>query len=147
MPLPVFGGGSEGRLLCFFFQAEDGIRDLTVTGVQTCALPISAAAAQGPASADSVVVGDRDAPVDDERADREGAEDGCGDGEPADAEEPDPRVRLGAPAEWRSTLTAAGLPDTLLGVADPGEHGLDLTHAHPSGLATLLAGRPTPLPM
>src|SRR5688572_32392296 len=28
--LPVF----------FFFQAEDGIRDLTVTGVQTCALPI-----------------------------------------------------------------------------------------------------------
>src|SRR2546430_6187393 len=28
--------------LCFFFfQAEDGIRDLTVTGVQTCALPIS----------------------------------------------------------------------------------------------------------
>src|SRR5216683_4508035 len=34
-------------LLCFlffffFFQAEDGIRDLIVTGVQTCALPISA---------------------------------------------------------------------------------------------------------
>src|SRR2546427_8247263 len=30
-------------MLCFvfFFQAEDGIRDLTVTGVQTCALPIS----------------------------------------------------------------------------------------------------------
>src|SRR2546430_17359029 len=27
-------------LLAFFFQAEDGIRDLTVTGVQTCALPI-----------------------------------------------------------------------------------------------------------
>src|SRR2546430_11372989 len=26
----------------FFFQAEDGIRDLTVTGVQTCALPIYA---------------------------------------------------------------------------------------------------------
>src|SRR5207245_2151563 len=28
----------------FFFQAEDGIRDATVTGVQTCALPISSAA-------------------------------------------------------------------------------------------------------
>src|SRR5690606_39558612 len=32
-------------LLCvflfFFFQAEDGIRDFHVTGVQTCALPIS----------------------------------------------------------------------------------------------------------
>src|SRR5438309_4315816 len=27
----------------FFFQAEDGIRDGTVTGVQTCALPISSA--------------------------------------------------------------------------------------------------------
>src|SRR5438046_8842799 len=26
---------------CFFFQAEDGIRDWSVTGVQTCALPIS----------------------------------------------------------------------------------------------------------
>src|SRR5206468_6390610 len=26
----------------FFFQAEDGIRDLIVTGVQTCALPICA---------------------------------------------------------------------------------------------------------
>src|SRR6266478_6945563 len=28
-------------VFCFFFQAEDGIRVLTVTGVQTCALPIS----------------------------------------------------------------------------------------------------------
>src|SRR5216684_8087003 len=27
----------------FFFQAEDGIRDVAVTGVQTCALPISSA--------------------------------------------------------------------------------------------------------
>src|SRR5207249_9115809 len=27
---------------CFFFQAEDGIRDRNVTGVQTCALPIFA---------------------------------------------------------------------------------------------------------
>ena len=28
-------------MLFFFFQAEDGIRDRLVTGVQTCALPIS----------------------------------------------------------------------------------------------------------
>src|SRR5690606_40582238 len=28
-------------VLFFFFQAEDGIRDFHVTGVQTCALPIS----------------------------------------------------------------------------------------------------------
>src|SRR2546430_645289 len=38
-------GDMSGRLRVrgcgfFFFQAEDGIRDLTVTGVQTCALPI-----------------------------------------------------------------------------------------------------------
>src|SRR5207302_6308589 len=32
--------------LFFFFQAEDGIRDFHVTGVQTCALPISALKAQ-----------------------------------------------------------------------------------------------------
>src|SRR5205085_5409510 len=30
----------DARLWQFFSQAEDGIRDLTVTGVQTCALPI-----------------------------------------------------------------------------------------------------------
>src|SRR5687768_17979928 len=28
-------------MLSFFFQAEDGIRDVAVTGVQTCALPIT----------------------------------------------------------------------------------------------------------
>src|SRR5207302_5330546 len=37
-------GSSVGGFLfvffCFFFQAEDGIRDFHVTGVQTCALPI-----------------------------------------------------------------------------------------------------------
>src|SRR2546428_7540805 len=31
----------ESNYVFFFFQAEDGIRDLIVTGVQTCALPIS----------------------------------------------------------------------------------------------------------
>src|SRR5690348_13523803 len=34
------GRKSKGAT-CFFFQAEDGIRDGRVTGVQTCALPIS----------------------------------------------------------------------------------------------------------
>src|SRR6266853_4787366 len=46
----------------FFFQAEDGIRDLTVTGVQTCALPISGGGERqvagpgmgGPAAADEL---------------------------------------------------------------------------------------------
>src|SRR3712207_8203212 len=35
----------------FFFQAEDGIRDIGVTGVQTCALPISSAACAAPPTA------------------------------------------------------------------------------------------------
>src|SRR2546430_2790375 len=49
-------GRRRHRSLFFFFQAEDGIRDLTVTGVQTCALPISRAsssAARLPAAATS----------------------------------------------------------------------------------------------
>src|SRR2546430_9837314 len=41
----VFYRWCNVQRLLFFFQAEDGIRDLTVTGVQTCALPISTAAA------------------------------------------------------------------------------------------------------
>src|SRR5207247_4905043 len=36
----------------FFFQAEDGIRDPLVTGVQTCALPISLHSTAGSDSAD-----------------------------------------------------------------------------------------------
>src|SRR5437762_5930929 len=37
---------------CFFFQAEDGIRDTSVTGVQTCALPIYSRSASAPRSGD-----------------------------------------------------------------------------------------------
>src|SRR6267143_2583524 len=39
----MFGCGGTRTMwsVFFFFQAEDGIRDVTVTGVQTCALPIS----------------------------------------------------------------------------------------------------------
>src|SRR3712207_6949726 len=38
----VYGGAGSDRYVFyfFFFQAEDGIRDIGVTGVQTCALPI-----------------------------------------------------------------------------------------------------------
>src|SRR5438046_5049575 len=38
--------------MCFFFQAEDGIRDWSVTGVQTCALPISVGGEQVDPAAD-----------------------------------------------------------------------------------------------
>src|SRR2546427_1435357 len=50
-------------LFFFFFQAEDGIRDLTVTGVQTCALPISGDADQRGRGlvAGTVVAGERPA--------------------------------------------------------------------------------------
>src|SRR2546429_7260913 len=41
----------------FFFQAEDGIRDVAVTGVQTCALPISQAVPGGWSDAAAVQVG------------------------------------------------------------------------------------------
>src|SRR5438128_8808088 len=40
---------SCSRFVFFFFQAEDGIRDATVTGVQTCALPILGRANLAPA--------------------------------------------------------------------------------------------------
>src|SRR2546430_9623523 len=39
-PLMMLMLPAQGSYVLFFFQAEDGIRDLTVTGVQTCALPI-----------------------------------------------------------------------------------------------------------
>src|SRR2546422_5376554 len=37
----VFVSSMTSYVFFFFFQAEDGIRDVAVTGVQTCALPIS----------------------------------------------------------------------------------------------------------
>src|SRR6266511_5167422 len=47
----------------FFFQAEDGIRDFHVTGVQTCALPISGRlllrGGRGPAVPHRALVGER----------------------------------------------------------------------------------------
>src|SRR2546430_11211536 len=45
----------------FFFQAEDGIRDLTVTGVQTCALPILSPAATSCLITSSIVIPKRPA--------------------------------------------------------------------------------------
>ena len=42
MPLRVGDPAAVKTPFLFFFQAEDGIRDYKVTGVQTCALPIYA---------------------------------------------------------------------------------------------------------
>ncbi|MDP9825763.1 hypothetical protein [Kineosporia succinea] len=47
---------------------------------------------------------------------------------------------------WRRALAGSGLPDTLLTTGPAARDSwLDLTHAHPSGLAQLFAGRPTRL--
>src|SRR2546430_5948290 len=58
-PLLKWGEIVQMRMSCwllfFFFQAEDGIRDLTVTGVQTCALPIFTPAPQRPREGGSVL--------------------------------------------------------------------------------------------
>src|SRR5256885_10824613 len=47
----------------FFFQAEDGIRDYKVTGVQTCALPISSCAHAKVAAAHRARMQHIDAPI------------------------------------------------------------------------------------
>src|SRR5438270_104563 len=51
------------RLEIFFFQAVDGIRDLSVTGVQTCALPISGARSRTSARSPRRRISSRDARV------------------------------------------------------------------------------------
>src|SRR5262249_58491896 len=43
----------------FFFQAEDGIRDWSVTGVQTCALPISFATGRKRLNGEALSFGER----------------------------------------------------------------------------------------
>src|SRR2546430_14392209 len=83
--------------LFFFFQAEDGIRDLTVTGVQTCALPISQAASRPGLQV-------------------EGAAMGRGDGRHDRQPEPGAVVRTG-PVSAEPPERLSELPD-LLGVED-----------------------------
>jgi hypothetical protein len=48
-------------------------------------------------------------------------------------------------AQWRRELTGLGGPDPLMSPGDLHEGSLDLATAHPSGIAMLLAGRPTRL--
>src|SRR3989449_3102999 len=50
----LFPRGSKPAV--FFFQAEDGIRDVAVTGVQTCALPICVADLDAIGGSDDVVI-------------------------------------------------------------------------------------------
>src|SRR5687767_15715914 len=48
MCISLISGFGDVIFVFFFFQAEDGIRDKLVTGVQTCALPISARSGGAP---------------------------------------------------------------------------------------------------
>src|SRR5437867_6080594 len=79
----------------FFFQAEDGIRDRTVTGVQTCALPIFPARSVG---------GDHDRRGGEVReAPRRGVRPPLGQSPAARSEVPDPDRRGGAHARDRKS--------------------------------------------
>src|SRR2546429_3364411 len=60
----------------FFFQAEDGIRDVAVTGVQTCALPISRSASEESGESQLFRAG-ADVPLH-RQPDLLGSEDDCG---------------------------------------------------------------------
>src|SRR5215813_11484933 len=51
-------GDVQRDVLFFFFQAEDGIRDADVTGVQTCALPISGLGGAPAAEAEGIIAGE-----------------------------------------------------------------------------------------
>src|SRR3989442_6136348 len=57
-PTSASADSETGQIISsvFFFQAEDGIRDADVTGVQTCALPISSATNAVPSNSNTVVV-------------------------------------------------------------------------------------------
>src|SRR2546427_9353568 len=101
--------------IVFFFQAEDGIRDLTVTGVQTCALPICAPVGRQardalrlrePRRAAELPPGDQAPTPLPPRGDR---------GLAAPGAEPRARLQRG-PAEGASSRRA---PDSAGGVVDP----------------------------
>src|SRR5205809_4215058 len=53
----MIGVNDVNSLSFFFFQAEDGIRDVAVTGVQTCALPISGAVTAAPTITNGIMGG------------------------------------------------------------------------------------------
>src|SRR5699024_11723850 len=78
----------------FFFQAEDGIRDRNVTGVQTCALPIYADDDE-PESLDSALPCEQ---VDDDRGEQSADDRSGGSGDEARAEDDDGHDAAGVSA-------------------------------------------------
>src|SRR2546430_16904634 len=97
----------------FFFQAEDGIRDLTVTGVQTCALPISRQRGGELRAQDARGRGPAGGPGPETHDPRVGGDRGARVGRPAADRGPLPQPAL-LPDGWR-----AETPDWPRGCRDP----------------------------
>src|SRR5215469_17290363 len=97
------------NVVCFFFQAEDGIRPLYVTGVQTCALPISA---DHLSAADDAAVPANGASVTDWTiaADEAGAEDGPGAAHWSNTDDLSNTAEWNRTADWNSTGDWHGSP-------------------------------------
>src|SRR3989449_8133966 len=96
------------QIFFFFFQAEDGIRDVAMTGVQTCALPIYREAAVEPRVVDEPLPPDRRARLLEVHAHDETEVRGVGVGErlePAAVLQPCRRIVDGA---WRSEERRVG---------------------------------------
>src|SRR5256886_12289938 len=140
-------------MLFFFFQAEDGIRDLTVTGVQTCALPILLGCGCGAGSAAGTARARRARPKRRRQCVRDGA-DGL-DGRPAGEL---PRLGVGRLAHlvgpdrdlrWDPDGVRPDVPDALRIVDQyhpPGGRGMHTRYgfAMTTVLLTLSAGGPNP---
>src|SRR2546430_9757738 len=140
-------------MLFFFFQAEDGIRDLTVTGVQTCALPILLGCGCGAGSAAGTARARRARPKRRRQCVRDGA-DGL-DGRPAGEL---PRLGVGRLAHlvgpdrdlrWDPDGVRPDVPDALRIVDQyhpPGGRGMHTRYgfAMTAVLLTLSAGGPNP---
>src|SRR6266404_8431197 len=112
----------------FFFQAEDGIRDKLVTGVQTCALPISPSPSSSPGQPSASTVAPRG--VSEQRSRPSGI--------------PSPSLSLGHPRA--STSTPGGVSGHLSrpsGMLSPSE-SCEQPRTSTAAPATVLGQRSTP---
>src|SRR5215204_5902445 len=118
-------------LFFFFFQAEDGIRDHCVTGVQTCALPISPRLRSEPLGI---------AHVDDEPALGDGGEPGASVFKPRFGQEPDSRSPSDTPltcASVRVCLPEVGRDLRACDAGDASRRFIVQTPTPPSAAALL----------
>src|SRR5699024_11631151 len=103
--------GAARLFVVFFFQAEDGIRDRNVTGVQTCALPISTQRSASGRPHNSAL--------------------GIGAAAQLSAHAPGASEGSGSPNRWCSAIRAACHP---LMPCTPGPGGVDWEHKYTPGI-------------